>query len=97
MALDSGSVVHILLVGPTASAKTMFLSSLIHLKNWTTDGTAYTRDGLIDYLFENKPRYLLVDEIDKMAAKDQAFLLNLLETGIVTETKYGKTRSVLQD
>jgi predicted ATPase with chaperone activity len=33
MALDSGSVVHILLVGPTASAKTMFLSSLIHLKN----------------------------------------------------------------
>ena len=28
-----------------------------------------------------------------MSAKDQAFLLNLMETGIVTETKYGKTRT----
>jgi len=36
---------------------------------------------------------LLVDEIDKMPAKDQASLLNLMETGIVSETKYGKTRS----
>ncbi|MGB7953205.1 MAG: hypothetical protein WCF23_04430 [Candidatus Nitrosopolaris sp.] len=28
-----------------------------------------------------------------MAPKDQAILLNLMETGIVSETKYGKTRS----
>ena len=28
-----------------------------------------------------------------MAAKDQTLRLNLIETGIVTETKYGKTRS----
>jgi len=48
---------------------------------------------MIDYLFANSPRYLLVDEIDKMSPKDQAFLLNLMETGIVSETKYGKTRS----
>ncbi len=48
---------------------------------------------MIDYLFENKPRYLLVDEIDKMAPKDQAMLLNLMESGIVSETKHGKTRS----
>lgn len=25
---------------------------------------------MIDYLFENRPRYLLVDEIDKMSSKD---------------------------
>jgi holliday junction DNA helicase RuvB len=37
---------------------------------------------------------LLLDEIDKMSPKDQAFLLNLMETGIVTETKYCKTRLV---
>ena len=47
---------------------------------------------MIDYLFANKPRYLLIDEVDKMYSKDQ-FLLNLMETGIVSETKYGKTRS----
>ena len=28
-----------------------------------------------------------------MSSKDQVFLLNLMETGIVSETKYGKTRS----
>lgn len=48
---------------------------------------------MIDYLFTNNTRYLLVDEIDKMSPKDQTFLLNLMETGIVTETKYGKTRT----
>ena len=36
---------------------------------------------------------MLCDEIDKTGQKDQAFLLNLMETGIVSETKYGKTRS----
>ena len=49
---------------------------------------------MINYLFANKPRYLLVDEVDKMYSKDQFFLLNLMETGIVSETKYDKTRSV---
>ena len=94
MALDSDSAAHILLVGPPASAKTMFLTSLMHqLKNsHFADGTNSTKAGMIDYLFENRPRYLLVDEIDKMSPKDQAFLLNLMETGIVTETKYDKTR-----
>ena len=28
-----------------------------------------------------------------MAPKDQGMLLNLMETGILAETKYGKTRS----
>ena len=36
---------------------------------------------------------VFVDEIDKMPTKDQASLLNLMETGIVSETKYGKTGS----
>jgi len=80
MTLDS-SVIHILLVGPPASAKTMFLTSLMHDVKDTY------------YLFTNNTRYLLVDEIDKMSPKDQTFLLNLMETGIVTETKYGKTRT----
>ncbi|HET7390846.1 MAG TPA: AAA family ATPase [Nitrososphaeraceae archaeon] len=95
MALDSESAVHILLEGPPASAKTMFLTSLMHrLKNsYFADGGSSSKAGMIDYLLTNKPRYLLVDEIDKMTQKDQVFLLNLMETGIVSETKYGKTRS----
>jgi holliday junction DNA helicase RuvB len=94
MALDSDSAIHVLLVGPPASAKTMFLTSLMQLKNsYFTDGANSTKSGMIDYLFENRPRHLLVDEIDKMCFKDQAFLLNLTETGIVSETKFEKTRS----
>ena len=48
---------------------------------------------MIDYVLEKRPRYLLIDEIDKMSSKDHIFLLNLMETGIISETKYGKTRS----
>ena len=49
---------------------------------------------MIDYIFDNNPKFLLIDEIDKMASKDQTFLLNLMETGIVTETKHRKTRTI---
>ena len=37
---------------------------------------------------------LLLDEIDKTSPRDQTFLLNLMETGIVAETKIGKTREI---
>jgi holliday junction DNA helicase RuvB len=94
MTLESESTTHILLTGPPASAKTMFLQSLLHhlKKSYFIDGGNATKAGIIDYLFENRPRYLLVDEIDKLEPKDETLLLNLLETGILTETKYGKTR-----
>ena len=99
MTLDSNSNSHILLTGPPASAKTMFLMSLLqHLKNsYFVDGGNATKTGLIDYLFENQPRYLLIDEIDKSVPKHQTFLLNLMKTGIISETKYRKTRESKMD
>ena len=94
MATTSNEPTHILLTGPPASAKTMFLLSLReHLKNtYFIDGGNTSKAGIIDYLIANHPRYLLVDEIDKMARQNQTFLLNLMETGIVSETKFRKTR-----
>jgi len=99
MALESESRTHILVTGPPASAKTMFLTSLLQfLKNaYFVDGGNSTKAGMIQYLFENRPRYLLIDEIDKSAPKHQTFLLNLMETGIVSETKYVKTRETKMD
>jgi len=47
---------------------------------------------MLDYLFNNRPKNLIVDEIEYMAIKDQAALLSLMETGILSETKYEKTR-----
>jgi holliday junction DNA helicase RuvB len=95
MALDSDEQSHILLSGPPASAKTMFLESLSKLKSsYFGDGASTTKAGLVDCLFLNNPKYLLLDEIDKMSSKDEAMLLNLMETGIVSETKHNKTRIV---
>ncbi len=93
LALDSHEETHILLSGSPALAKTMFLESLRKLKSSCfVDGSSTTKSGLIDCLFLNNPKYLLIDEVDKMSAKDQAMLLNLMETGIVSETKHNKTR-----
>jgi Holliday junction DNA helicase RuvB len=94
MALESDEQVSILLSCPPASAKTMFLESFRKLKSsYFVDGASTTKSGLIDCLFLNNPKYLLIDEIDKMSTKDQAMLLNLMETGIVSETKHNKTRT----
>jgi holliday junction DNA helicase RuvB len=95
MSINTEEPVHILLVGPPASAKTMFIKSMMmKLKNsYFTDGGNTTKAGMLEYIFDNKPKYLLIDEIDKMSTKDQTFLLNLMETGIVSETKHAKTRT----
>jgi Holliday junction DNA helicase RuvB len=93
LALESSHNCSILLTGPPASAKTLFLQSLMKLKgSHFIDCSNATKSGVIDYIFEHRPKFLLLDELDKLARKDQAFLLNLMETGIVSETKYGRTR-----
>jgi hypothetical protein len=68
LALRSDEPTHILLSGPPASAKTMFLVSLRQrLKDsYFIDGGNTTKAGIIDYLFKNGAPYLLIDEIDKM-------------------------------
>ena len=94
MSLASERPVHILLVGPPASAKTLFMLECIKLeRSYFTLGSHSTKSGMIDYLFEKRPRYLIVDEIEHMPMKDQTALLSLMETGIVSETKFQKTRN----
>jgi Holliday junction DNA helicase RuvB len=94
MSLSSEKPVHILLVGPPASAKTLFMLECIKLeRSYFTLGSHSTKSGMIDYLFDKRPRYLIVDEIEHMPMKDQTALLSLMETGIVSETKYQRTRN----
>jgi Holliday junction DNA helicase RuvB len=95
MALESSHTCSILLTGPPASAKTLFLQSLMKVKDsHFIDCSNATKSGIVDCIFEHKPKYLLLDELDKLSRKDQTFLLNLMETGIVSETKYNKTRDM---
>jgi len=86
---------HVLLVGPPASAKTVFLLELARLPgSFYCLGSATTKAGIAEILYEQRPRILLADEIDKFETKDIAILLSLAETGIVRETKVSKRREV---
>lgn len=93
LSLSSDIPVHILLVGPPASAKTLFMLECIKLeRSHFIIGSQSTKSGMMDYLFEARPRYLVVDEIEHMPMRDQTALLSLMETGIISETKFQKTR-----
>lgn len=87
--------VHVILEGPPASAKSLFLYEME--KNldrvYFVDCTNTTGPGLVDYLFRNDVKYLLLDEVEKMSYNDQNVLLNVLETGVLTSIKVKKTGS----
>jgi replication-associated recombination protein RarA len=94
LSLSSEKPVHMLLVGPPASAKTLFMVECMRLeRSYFTLGSHSTKSGMVDYLFDKRPRYLIVDEIEHMSMKDQTALLSLMETGILAETKFQKTRN----
>jgi len=86
--LNSERPVHVLLVGPPASAKSMFLGELARLPfSRFTLGGGTSKAGLADFLLEFRPRYLVIDEIDKMPMTEQSILLSLMESGIVARLK----------
>jgi Holliday junction DNA helicase RuvB len=86
--------VHLLLCGPPASAKSLFMSSLTKLeRSYYAVGSSSTKSGIFDYLFKYRPRYFIIDELEKMNKKDQTSLLNLMESGILSELKRNQKRS----
>ncbi|MFL6368328.1 MAG: ATP-binding protein [Nitrososphaeraceae archaeon] len=94
LSFSSEKPVHMLLVGPPASAKTLFMLSCMKLeRSYFTLGSHSTKSGMMDYLFQKRPRYLIIDEIEHMPIKDQTALLSLMETGIIVETKFKKNRN----
>ena len=84
---------NVILDGPPASGKTIFLLSIQkNMKDtFFIDATNASGPGIIEKLFARpNTKILLIDEIEKMSKKDQNMLLNLLETGILTSTKVKK-------
>jgi Holliday junction DNA helicase RuvB len=86
--------VHILLTGRPSSSKTVFLLEMLEGLDDTyfIDAVGMSGPGMMEHLFNHNTKYLLIDEIDKLKKNDQAALLNVMETGILSETKVGKTR-----
>jgi Holliday junction DNA helicase RuvB len=95
-AILSRRPVHLLLVGSPGTAKTMFLTEIMrHDKDsYFVVGSNTSKAGLVNQLFERKPKFLLIDELEKMSVTDQTALLHLMETGIISETKMSKTRQM---
>ena len=92
--LKADSPVHILLVGDPATGKSVMLMEVERLAGsvFVTAGTA-TAVGLRDILVDRKPKYLIIDELDKIRdPKDLSVLLTLMETGRVIVTKHRERR-----
>jgi replication-associated recombination protein RarA len=90
----------VLLTGPPASSKTIFILELLdHFKGkaYFVDGATASGMGMIDYLFDHTDlKFLLIDEIDKLNKKDQKVLLNVMETGILSDVKAKSSKSARQ-
>jgi len=85
--------VHVLLTGPPALAKTLFLWDIERAGGeraiWLV-GSATSKAGLWDLVAERQPQVLLIDELDKMNAADTAALLSMMEGGRLVRAKKGR-------
>lgn len=85
--------VHVLLAGPPALAKTLFLWDIERVAGeralWLI-GSATSKAGLWDMVAERRPQVLLIDELDKMNAVDTAALLSMMEGGRLVRAKRGR-------
>jgi len=85
--------VHVLLAGPPALAKTLFLWDIERACGekaiWLV-GSATSKAGLWDLVAERQPQVLLIDELDKMNAADTAALLSMMEGGRLVRAKKGR-------
>ena len=97
-ALEAEKPAHLLLSGPPASAKTMFLLELRRLpQSYYALAATLTAAGLADILFVYEPRFILIDEVERLSPEHIGVLNSLMATGIVSETKHGKTRELELD
>ncbi|MEM2220897.1 MAG: AAA family ATPase [Ignisphaera sp.] len=88
--IKSTKPVHILLIGPPGTAKSLMLMEVERLPGtvFVTAGTS-TKAGIRDVLVNYRPRFLIIDELDKLTNSDDiSVLLTLMESQRVIVTKH---------
>jgi replication-associated recombination protein RarA len=97
-ALESSERAHTLLIGPPASAKSLFMleiEKLMPSKVYFAEGAATTKAGIQKFIAENQDKeIIIIDEIDKMPLQHQEGLLTMMERGEFTSTKVRNTQTV---
>jgi len=87
-ALTSDDIVNILLVGPPGCGKTVFLRCISKLnRSAFINGKKTSEAGFADKMFDERPRYMCIDELDDMSTDDQVSLADYTEEGVLVETK----------
>jgi replication-associated recombination protein RarA len=97
-ALESSERAHTLLIGPQASAKSLFMLEIekfMRYKVYFAEGASTTKAGIQKYITENQHKeIIIIDEIDKMQMQHQEGLLTIMERGEFTSTKVRNTQTV---
>jgi Holliday junction resolvasome RuvABC ATP-dependent DNA helicase subunit len=91
---------HLLVIGAAGTSKTVFLLTAKEsleqqgIKVHYLDASTLSSSGVIEYLFTNDidNSILEIDELDKCKKEHQAVFLNMLESGLLQETKNKKIR-----
>lgn len=93
--IESEKPAHFLLSGVPASSKSLFLMELARLPDSCYClAPTLTSAGLSELLFIVQPKFLLIDEIDRLSPDNLGTLNSLMAFGVISETKYRKTRSM---
>lgn len=83
--------VHFLLAGPPATAKSLFLEEVSSLPDSRfTLGGSSSKVGIAEYLIMYRPKYLVIDELDKMKYEEYSVLLSLMQSGTIAIMKRKK-------
>ena len=93
LALGARSRIHVLLMGPPSTAKSLFLEALEKLPGAILRfGDQVSKAGVRDLLLNEHPEVLIIDEIDKLAPVDDTVLLEVMERGTISVLHYGENR-----
>lgn len=90
-AIMSDRPVHAILVGPPATAKSLMLSDIGRLPGAEYYiGGSISKSGLVGFLLAERPKILVVDELNTMSNEDAGPLLSLMSDGLVTRLHHGQ-------
>jgi sulfur transfer complex TusBCD TusB component (DsrH family) len=93
LALGTATPTHVLLYGKPGTGKTLFMEAIGRLPGAVfRHADTVTKSGLRRVVTQERPRYLILDELDKMSYEQDTILLELMD-GIVSAMNYNESYS----